>query len=221
MTRAEYFRFRTYASGLTDDELIHFDWFAQMAMYGCWSPPIVAEDANLSMNLPFPPHTMEDEVLKACMEQWHRDGLFLREPDEYDGRLRYYLTPAGGALWAAERLPVWRCYYSWESAVGDGWLLITAPDRKIARQVLRSAIHRRSVKSYKRPRTYHLDDRWPDGDFPWPRFKRAWQLRIRVKRDDHISPNWERYEKERTGWSDPEELIALRLSGKLPWPKTI
>ena len=70
-------------------------------------------------------------------------------------------------------------------------------------------------------RTYRLDGYWPDEDFPWPRFLCAWQLRIRVKRDDHTYPNGEQFEKERTGWSDPEELISLRLSGKLPWPETL
>ncbi|WP_394795165.1 hypothetical protein [Armatimonas sp.] len=218
ITRSDYFRFRTHASGLTDDELIHFDWFAKMAMYDCWAPPIFAEDANLSMNLAFPPHTMEDEVLKVRLEQWHQDGLFRRNVDEDDGRLTYYLTSAGGALWAAERLPVWDCYHAWESAVGDGWLFVTAPDRKIARQQLRSAIASGYIRSYKRPKTYRLRN-CPDEDFPWPRFKRAWQLRIRVKRDNGLRPpDWERYEKERTGWSTPEKLISLRLSGKLPWP---
>ena len=221
MTRADYFRFRTHASGLTDDELIHFDWFAQMAMYDCWSRPLLAEDAAIHMNLPFQPHTMADSDLRARIEQWHGEGLFRRKLDEDDGRLTYYLTPAGGALWAAERLPVWNCYHAWESAVGEGWLFVTAPSRKIARQYLHSAIRCRYINSYKRPRTYRLDGCWPDEDFPWPRFERAWQLRIRIKQDNGLlSPDWERLEKERTGWSTPEELIALRLSGKLPWPET-
>ena len=220
MNRAEYFRFRTGSSGLTDDELIHFDWFAKMAMYDCWSQPIFAEDANLSMNLAFLPHMMEDEVLRVRMEQWHRDGLFLQKlsDDDEPTYFFYSLTKAGGALWAAERLPIWDCYYAWESAPGDGWLFVTAPNREIASQYLRSAIRCRYINSYKRPRTYRLDGYWPDEDFPWPRFKRAWQLRVRIKRNDHTYPNGEQLEKERMGWSTPEELIALRLQGKLPWP---
>ena len=135
----------------------------------------------------------------------------------------YYLTLAGGAHWAAERLPVWERYYSTTWDLGERFV-ITAPDRKIASHYLRSAIKCRYLRPRKRHSTYRLRD-WPPEEFPpfpWPRFRRAWQLQLRVKRDNgYLSTNWECLEKERTGWSDPVELISLRLNGTPPWPETL
>ncbi|MBB6048714.1 hypothetical protein [Armatimonas rosea] len=215
MTRAEYFRFRTHASGLTDDELIHFDWFARAAMDGSWSYWVPADEAALHMNLPFQPHTMTDAELIARIDRWEAAGLFQRNDEDPSC---FMLTPVGGALWAAERLPVWERYYRVDFYSGAQRFMVTAPDQEIARKQLRSAIARGYIRSHKRPKTYRLR-RWPDEDFPWPRFKQAWQRQIRVKHGMDTFPDWERLETDRVGWSRPVELIALRLSEKLPWPE--
>lgn len=230
MTRDDYFRFRTDSSGLTDDALILFDWYARMALLGCWAPPLYAEDAAFHLNLSFQPHTWEDRALEQQLARWQAAGLFECKPSEVEedeGRFLYFLTPSGAALWSAERLPVWERYYEISQYFeaypdrpkrprakhGEELFVITSPNRRMASGYLRSAIRCGYLYPIQRHRTYRIKQ-WPTEDFPWPRFRNAWQLRVRVKPDSPSRPfDHARFYQEKQGWSDPTDLIALRLNG--------
>ena len=97
--------YRTYATSLSDDELILFDTF----WYGStWAHLLYGEFFLEQWNLGYK-HALSDEQL--CKTIWSLFGRGLltlwKDPCSRHNRLCVSLTDRGGELWSTERCPVW------------------------------------------------------------------------------------------------------------------
>ena len=139
MTRDDYFRFRTGASGLSDDELMLLDgFFPGWQLNGNY---LDTENFSEYMNLDFT-HSMTSDALKSLLARWVEIGWL--DHEEEKGRYNLSLTLLGGAVWEQERLPVWNRFLQtseWRLP-GDSplaYLTISSPASNTIRAYLRTA----------------------------------------------------------------------------------
>lgn len=240
MTRSDYFRFRTGASGWTDDELLLFD--ALFTCCGAGARQLSAKEYRRFTNFHVT-HSLSNQELVQRLRDWSALGLLesVVEPDPHPYR-QFWLTSLGGALWESERLPVWERFYDTlyhscnagysflhnnpprpRPRHGEELLVITSPGRRIPGLWVRTATRHRLHRTIKRWTMRRIADWEPLG---WRAFPTAWQLSVRVKASSGTcsgatwggDEDWEGMRRDRQAWRGCEELVELRLDGKLPWP---
>ncbi|MGC3969694.1 MAG: hypothetical protein QM775_20890 [Pirellulales bacterium] len=100
------FYFRTHATDLSDDGLMLLD-----ALFDHGGTPIrLLREVNFrpQWNLPFA-HSLSDVELLELLRSYVGRGI-VTISDDCDARNYCAITPLGGALWEAERKPVWDRY---------------------------------------------------------------------------------------------------------------
>lgn len=196
---------RSYATNLSDDELILLD-----AMFDQRRTMKQLRAVNFGEAINFPPeyiHQLDDYDLRDTMGSLVARGWV--DIEKGDGRTTYGLTAAGGALWERERRPDWDRYVrssSWcERIEGlDQWLAeVMSPSVEIAAAFYACD---RDVKIYKTGLTI-LDD------YPllyWKTFPTVYQILAPYSPlMDWPSVDWEVYEQNRVWWRDLMELGGL------------
>ena len=221
LTRSEYFRYRTGTSGLSNDELMLFDWFfdgSTYPLYTCYE-----EVFAIHANLPFS-HGFSDDHVRLLLRRWQDYGWLTDKNDYYDTEVGpcYTLTPAGGAVWEAEWNPPWPLYcvnpsrgsctfgrravhaekiVSCSRTTAQAFFLTRLKCHWFDGTVSRTA---RSWKTLRSPHTTFI---------PWKAFPQVFELRFYLRRSKYRLPDWELYEKENRWWLSPYDLAKLRLEG--------
>jgi hypothetical protein len=103
-------RKRTYATSLTDDELILLD-----CLFNCNAPPGFLRREGFVEMWNFTPHNLNDDELRETIKRFVSSGMLETERDERGSYL--CMTETGGREWEAERLPVWHRFASDGSAL--------------------------------------------------------------------------------------------------------
>lgn len=115
--------FRTYSTELTEDELLILD-----VMFECSVTYPMLRTCNFVPQFNAQPHSLDDETLKAKLNEPERRGITRGEDHKFRGHHYLSITPKGGELWAAERQPRWDRYctetYS-ETRVGRTIMCVT------------------------------------------------------------------------------------------------
>lgn len=115
--------FRTYSTELTEDELLILD-----VMFECSVTYPMLRTCNFVPQFNAQPHSLDDETLKAKLNELKRRGITRGEDHKFRGHHYLSITPKGGELWAAERQPRWDRYctetYS-ETRVGRTIMCVT------------------------------------------------------------------------------------------------
>jgi hypothetical protein len=113
---------RTYATTLTDDELILLDvMFDGGAPFRLLRRNVFQDQWNCHS------HNLSDEQLRETLKRLVESGLLKTE--RRDRRTYFQLTPDGGQKWETERLPVWHRYATdkyGETPLGKPFVTITA-----------------------------------------------------------------------------------------------
>lgn len=189
---------RTGKTSLTNNELILFDalWDADCAWW-----MLHQSDFNDFM-LP-ESHNLSDDELAQLLNELVLRGLlreylyvYAENPDK-----RYFgLTPKGGALWEAERNPIWSKYVS--AYVYEGRYVVESPSLKTAQNYMRTmqkvdAAAPQSLIEVHKP-NYRL--------LGWKDFSLVYEISGGIASDTG-SFDWDGYLDNLDWWRDVHELI--------------
>lgn len=202
---------RTYATHLSEDELILFD-----AMYAgsIEFEGLLTDNFRETTELDYVHHFNHEELVQVV------DGLVGRGVMDLlrtaDDELRVGLTGAGGDLWEAERAPDWRRYVVYFMGTDldmDGneiWFAeVQSPAFDTAAAFLETAIESGLFPTVNLDlmETHEYLDETLVG---WRPFEVVYVLRVPCGVVEEDTPvDWDLYEQKRTWWTDLMELGGL------------
>jgi len=92
---------RTKETNLSEEELLILDvLFDARDRF----ESLIKENYASWHNLPYS-HNLETNVLRDLINRLVENGILTSHPSDFDGRIFYGLTEAGGKLWEVERVP--------------------------------------------------------------------------------------------------------------------
>jgi hypothetical protein len=192
---------RTGKTTLTDNELILFDalWDADCAWWMLRQREF--EDFMLTYT-----HNMSDAELVKTLGALQQRGLLREYLYVYaeNGDKRYFgLTPESGALWEAEREPIWDKYVS--AYVYDGRYVVESPSLEIARQYMRVM---QQVDSAAPEQVIQIDK--PNYRLlSWKDFPMVYEFSGGIEQESGYF-DWDGYLNELDWWRDIHELDWLK-----------
>jgi hypothetical protein len=198
---------RTHATPLSDDELILLD----VIFYG-FAPLRMLRKAVFADQWNYCSHNLDDDQLCETLDRLCQTGILASDSDVGpDGACLYYgLTSHGGALWEAERTPIWGRYLI------DAECGCLSSGRRLLSICALSASIRDDYLQVGRDMALWSGDiararRWQIANhvlIPWRSFP---QIHVAVatlddREDECMNTNWIHYEAKRTWWRDVMEL---------------
>ena len=213
---------RTGVTGLTDDELLLFDFMFDKSLA---FRHMRRDDYAFHMNTSYS-HDLDDtqlgDTLRALCERGlirsRREPIWSTERREFEEGDRYTLTEQGGAMWQLERLPDWTAYVRTRHRDGEntttGSIRITCVDESIARLCAGGMFAAGLVTPLARLRVRAA---FGVQLLPWKRFDKLAVLHFRTRNsfaDATSHVRWNVYEAARRWWEDITQLQSLIKQGR-------
>jgi DNA-binding HxlR family transcriptional regulator len=165
-------------------------------------------------NLPYS-HNLETNVLRDLINRLVENGILSSHPSDFDGRIFYGLTEAGGKLWEVERVPDWERYctdYSTEDETGQWMLSVESPAAATAQAFMDCAAHCRLYR-FKQDeiRTTTLIEEKPSIVY-WKTFSTVYSMSVPMNAlMDANQVDWQEYERSRSWWRTLTELGKFQV----------
>ena len=193
---------RTSQSGLTDDELMIFDFWA---LNGGASLGILNRESFPIHNNSVYSHSFSEKELEERFSVWKQQGWIVEKDN---GEERFYtLTFVGGEIWESERLPCWDLFCLDTSYLTDdeqqSWLEIFCVKEEVGRAFAKTAL---ACGLYHFPlEQLSLTEAAHNEPLDWKSFPRVWSWKVQLQ-EGLGGLDWEVYEKERSWWRSLDEL---------------
>jgi hypothetical protein len=152
--------YRTNTTSLSGDELLILD-----VMFDSCAAYVQLRQCNFIAQHNVPPHSLDDAALKSTLQRLLHEKIIEPTGGEFHGHPYLALTKHGGALWSAERCPVWQryCYDRYRAVIrGRQIMSVAAVSADTCDDFVR--VWSRSLARYKK---YAIRD---TGLIPWHPF---------------------------------------------------
>lgn len=211
---------RTNVTGLSDDELLLFDFLFDKSLA---FHHLRMEDYSFHMNCRYS-HSLNDADLERALSSLVMRGLLkcrdgkiwrISTSDYVDGKI-YSITDSGGRLWELERLPDWDRFVvacQWKLGTDNrGMIRIVCPSEEIGRLCLGGMFAAGLIAPIGRIKVRNI---WNAKLLPWKTFGKV--TSIRCKTIDNVNDSvfpllWDVYNVHRCWWQDIAELDSLEIT---------
>jgi predicted transcriptional regulator len=206
---AESFLKRTKETGLSEEELLILDiLFDARDTFEA----LTRENYASWHNLPYS-HNLETNVLRDMISRLVESGIISPHTSDFDSKVFYGLTEAGGKLWEAERVPNWERYCADHSTDETGQWMLTVESPSIATaQAFVKCANQCRLYGFKQDevRTMTLIEERPSIIY-WKVFSTVCSMSVLIYAmldANHV--DWHEYERRRSWWRNLAELAKFQ-----------
>jgi hypothetical protein len=196
---------RTGVTSLSDDELILLD-----VLFGGFAPLRLLRRSTFVDQWACPSHSLGDEELADTVNRFCETGILASEPFPSEANVHHISfgpTAHGGALWEAERTPIWdryacESYGGRTDSAGRDTVRIYALSASVRDDCWRIGGEVGMWSSDVRRVRFVQIPKYPL--IHWKEFPQTYVAVGKIR--DRLDCDWSAYDARRTWWRDVEEL---------------
>ena len=163
-------------------------------------------------NLPYS-HNLETDVLRDLMNKLVENNIISHHTSDFDSKVFYGLTEAGGKLWEVERVPNWEKYCADHSADETGqWILSVESPSIVTAQAFMDCANHCGLYGFKQDeiRTTTLIEEQPSIIY-WKAFSTVCSISVPTYSLLDVNyVDWRKYERRRSWWRNLAELAKFQ-----------